>query len=98
MIYTPANSLAEELRNPFFFGLRQFPAVVWKLIFKSKAAVSMPEWKQIFFTGLLLAGVILLSMEVIELITGVPYFGGYGILGWPCFLGWVAERERTRKQ
>jgi hypothetical protein len=57
----------------------------------------MADWKRYFFTGLLVVGVILLSMEVIELITGIPYFGGYGILGWPCFLGWVAERERGRK-
>jgi hypothetical protein len=32
----------------------------------------MAQWKRIFFTGLLVIGVILLSMEIIELITGVP--------------------------
>jgi len=58
----------------------------------------MTDWKRIFFTGLLVAGTVLLSMEAIEIITGVPYFGGYGILGWPCFLGWVAERERNRSK
>ncbi|MFW9861500.1 MAG: hypothetical protein ACFFEX_07440 [Candidatus Thorarchaeota archaeon] len=56
----------------------------------------MTQWKRIFFTSLLVIGVILLSMEIIEAITGVPYFGGWGILGWPFFLAWVAERERTR--
>ncbi|MHA2065242.1 MAG: hypothetical protein ACXABY_12770 [Candidatus Thorarchaeota archaeon] len=56
----------------------------------------MTELKRYFFTALLVIGVILLSMEVIELIAGVQYFGGYGILGWPCFLGWIAERERDR--
>jgi hypothetical protein len=59
----------------------------WGLIFKIACLGLMTQWKHVFFTGLLMIGVILLSMEIIELDTGVPYFGGYGLLGWPCFLG-----------
>ncbi len=31
-------------------------------------------------------------MEIVEAVTGIPYFAGIGILGWPFFLGGIAGR------
>ena len=48
--------------------------------------------RELLYNCLLIIGVGLLVMEIIEAITGIPYFAGIGILGWPFFLGGIAGR------
>ncbi|MHA2378084.1 MAG: hypothetical protein ACXADO_07450 [Candidatus Thorarchaeota archaeon] len=52
----------------------------------------MPDRREILFNCFLIIGVVLLLMEIIEAITGIPYFAGIGILGWPFFLGGIVGR------
>ncbi|MFX0045828.1 MAG: hypothetical protein ACFE8Z_08275 [Candidatus Hermodarchaeota archaeon] len=52
----------------------------------------MPDRRELLYNCLLLIGAGLLLMEIIEAITGIPYFAGIGILGWPFFLSGIAGR------
>ncbi|MHA1902627.1 MAG: hypothetical protein ACXADL_08580 [Candidatus Thorarchaeota archaeon] len=56
----------------------------------------MVNFRSLFFNGLLVVGLVLLVMELIEIISGIPYFSGVGILWWACFLGWIADRGERR--
>ncbi|MHA2371956.1 MAG: hypothetical protein ACXAEB_02995 [Candidatus Thorarchaeota archaeon] len=56
----------------------------------------MVDFRSLFFNGLLAVGIVLLAMELVEIVSGIPYFGGVGILWWACFLGWIANRGEGR--
>ncbi|MFX1483082.1 MAG: hypothetical protein ACFFCP_07820 [Promethearchaeota archaeon] len=53
--------------------------------------------KKALYDGFFYIGSILLVLEIIEAVTGVPYFWGIGILGWPFFLGGIAGKESLQQ-
>lgn len=49
--------------------------------------------KKMLYDGFFIIGSILLALEIIEAVTGISYFWGIGIIGWPFFLAGLAGKE-----